>query len=116
MLQRLQREPGSGIARVLTGDALQTTGGFAAASFVVDLKPGFRTGNAVRGAITRPAIGATLSGPPSAAGGIVVNSIDGVVAALRKAQPLSKKRTGVPNANAKIDRRRELGRDHFMAS
>jgi predicted AlkP superfamily pyrophosphatase or phosphodiesterase len=55
VLQRLQREPGSGIARVLTGDALQTTGGFAAASFVVDLKPGFRTGNAVSGAITRPA-------------------------------------------------------------
>jgi hypothetical protein len=64
---------------------------------------------------TRPAIGATLSGPPSAAGGIVVISIDGVEAACRVAQPLSKKRTNIPNANAKIDRR-AFGRDHFMAS
>src|SRR6185369_8206339 len=64
-----------------------------------------------RAPVTRPAIGATVSGPPSAAGGITLNSIDGCVAAWRVAQPLSQNMSEVPNANT--NPKRTFGRDHF---
>ena len=65
-----------------------------------------------RAPVTRPAMGTRLSGPPSAAGGITLNSIDGLVDRWLVVQPLRKASGHVANANAKIHRAREFARDH----
>ena len=54
VLHRLAADADSGIARVVEGAELEAMGGFSSASFVVGLKPGFKTGAALSGAIVRP--------------------------------------------------------------
>jgi predicted AlkP superfamily pyrophosphatase or phosphodiesterase len=58
VLQKLAADAGGGIARVVEGAELEALGGFSTAAFVVGLKPGFRTGGAVTGAVVRPAASA----------------------------------------------------------
>ena len=53
VLRRLADDPANGIARVADGTDLQALGGFPTATFVVGLKPGFKTGSGVSGAIIR---------------------------------------------------------------
>ena len=55
VLQRVAADRDGGIARVLGGADLQGAGGFSTAAFIVDLKPGFKTGGAVTGAVVRRA-------------------------------------------------------------
>jgi len=51
MLDHLSGDPASGIARVLDASQTKARGGFPTAAFVVDLKPGYRTGGASQGAL-----------------------------------------------------------------
>ena len=44
-------EPGNGIDRVLEADVLHRRGGFPTASFLVGLKPGWRTGSSLTGTV-----------------------------------------------------------------
>jgi predicted AlkP superfamily pyrophosphatase or phosphodiesterase len=55
VLQRLSTGTASGIDRVVDGVELSELGGFSTASLVVGLRPGFKTGGAVTGAVIRPA-------------------------------------------------------------
>ena len=51
LLAALAIEPGNGIDRVLEADALHQRGGFPTASFLVGLKPGWRTGSSLTGPV-----------------------------------------------------------------
>ena len=51
LLDALAREPGNGINRILDADALHQRGGFPTASFLVALRPGWRTGAGVTGPV-----------------------------------------------------------------
>lgn len=53
VLKRLALDPANGIDRIAEGAELKTLGGFPAAAFVVGLKPGFKTGGALTGPVTR---------------------------------------------------------------
>lgn len=53
VLKRLALNPANGIERIVEGPELKTTGGFPAAAFVVGLKPGFKTGGGLTGAVAR---------------------------------------------------------------
>jgi predicted AlkP superfamily pyrophosphatase or phosphodiesterase len=55
VLQRVSADRNGGVARVLGGADLQAVGGFSTAAFIVDLKPGFKTGGALTGAVVRRA-------------------------------------------------------------
>lgn len=55
LLRTLAADAANGIARIVEGPELERMGGFPTASFVVDLRPGFRTGGAYTGPVTRPA-------------------------------------------------------------
>jgi predicted AlkP superfamily pyrophosphatase or phosphodiesterase len=55
VLQRLSAGTASGIDRIVDGAELTELGGFSTASLVVGLRPGFKTGGAVTGAVIRPA-------------------------------------------------------------
>jgi hypothetical protein len=55
VLQRLSAGPAGGIERIVDGAGLTALGGFSAASLVVGLRPGFRTGAALAGPVVRPA-------------------------------------------------------------
>ena len=69
-----------------------------------------------RAPVTRPDMGARLSGPPSAAGGTTLNSIAGLLAAWRVVQPVREMWRHVPTTNAKKQRALTFGRDHFNRS
>jgi predicted AlkP superfamily pyrophosphatase or phosphodiesterase len=51
LLAALATEPGNGIDRVLEADGLHQRGGFPTASFLVGLKPGWRTGSSLTGPV-----------------------------------------------------------------
>jgi predicted AlkP superfamily pyrophosphatase or phosphodiesterase len=51
LLDALAREPRNGIDRVLEADPLHRRGGFPTASFLVGLKPGWRTGSSLTGPV-----------------------------------------------------------------
>ena len=51
LLAALAIEPGNGIDRVLEADLLHQRGGFPTASFLVGLKPGWRTGSSLTGPV-----------------------------------------------------------------
>ncbi len=51
LLAALAVEPGNGIDRVLEADVLHQRGGFPTASFLVGLKPGWRTGSSLTGPV-----------------------------------------------------------------
>jgi predicted AlkP superfamily pyrophosphatase or phosphodiesterase len=53
VLERLAADPSSGIDRVAEGPEAAALKGFSGAAFVVGLKPGFRSGGALTGAVTR---------------------------------------------------------------
>jgi len=53
-LRRVADDPANGVARVLEEADLRALGGYSTASFAVDLKPGFRTGNDLAGPLVRP--------------------------------------------------------------
>jgi len=55
VLQGLATDQANGITRVVEGAELQALGGFPDAAFIVGLRPGFKTGGALSGAIARPA-------------------------------------------------------------
>jgi predicted AlkP superfamily pyrophosphatase or phosphodiesterase len=55
VLQRVSTGPTSGIERIVEGAAVADLGGFSTASLVVGLRPGFKTGGALAGAVVRPA-------------------------------------------------------------
>ena len=56
LLQGLAGDPGNGIDRVVDGAGLEALNGFPTASFVIGLRPGFKVGSALTGAIVRPAV------------------------------------------------------------
>jgi hypothetical protein len=49
LLQRLQADPNNGIAQVLDADAMRQRGAFPGAAFLVVMRPGYYTGNAISG-------------------------------------------------------------------
>src|SRR5262249_61655017 len=51
LLDALARESGNGIDRILDAEALHQRGGFPTASFLVALRPGWRTGASVTGPV-----------------------------------------------------------------
>ena len=51
LLATLARDPANGIDRVLEGEELHRKGGYPNASFLVGLKPGWRTGSALSGPV-----------------------------------------------------------------
>jgi predicted AlkP superfamily pyrophosphatase or phosphodiesterase len=51
LLTRLAGDPANGVDRVLDADGLHKRGGYPPASFLVSLKPGWRTGSALEGPI-----------------------------------------------------------------
>ncbi len=51
LLAKLQADPASGIERVLEAEELHKRGGYPTASFFVGLKPGWRTGASLNGAV-----------------------------------------------------------------
>lgn len=53
LLKRLALDPANGIERVIEGEEIKTLGGFPQAAFVVGLKPGFKTGGGLIGAVAR---------------------------------------------------------------
>ena len=53
LLKQLAANPASGIDRVVEGADAAALNGFSGAAFVVGLKPGFRTGGALTGPVTR---------------------------------------------------------------
>ena len=53
LLKELAADPASGIDRVVEGPDAVALNGFSGAAFVVGLKPGFRTGGALTGAVKR---------------------------------------------------------------
>jgi predicted AlkP superfamily pyrophosphatase or phosphodiesterase len=53
VLKRLALDPANGIEQVSEGAELKTMGGFPQAAFVVGLKPGFKTGGGLTGAVAR---------------------------------------------------------------
>jgi predicted AlkP superfamily pyrophosphatase or phosphodiesterase len=53
-LRQLEADPAAPIDRIVEGPALQASGGFPSAALLVGLKPGFRTGAAVSGALVTP--------------------------------------------------------------
>ena len=55
ILAKLAADPGNGIARIVGGEELHSRGGFPDAEFLVALKPGFVTGDSVRGDLVTPA-------------------------------------------------------------
>jgi predicted AlkP superfamily pyrophosphatase or phosphodiesterase len=56
LLKSLAAEPRNGIAQVLDKAALQASGGFPGAEFLVEFAPGFYFGGEVRGDMLRPAV------------------------------------------------------------
>jgi len=52
-LKKLAADSDTGIDRVVEGDEARALGGFPDAAFVVGLKPGFKTGGGVNGAVVR---------------------------------------------------------------
>jgi predicted AlkP superfamily pyrophosphatase or phosphodiesterase len=55
VLRRLSAAAGSGIDRIVDGPAVAELGGLSTASLVVGLRPGFKTGGALAGAVVRTA-------------------------------------------------------------
>jgi hypothetical protein len=53
LLDKLAADADSGIERIIEGSAVSATGGFPDAAFIVALKPGFRTGGSLSGAVVR---------------------------------------------------------------
>lgn len=53
LLQQLAANPANGIDRVVEGADAAALNGFSGAAFVVGMKPGFRTGGALTGSVTR---------------------------------------------------------------
>lgn len=51
LLAKLQADPANGIDRVLEAEELHKMGGYPTASFFVSLKPGWRTGTSLNGAV-----------------------------------------------------------------
>jgi predicted AlkP superfamily pyrophosphatase or phosphodiesterase len=51
LLLRLQSDPNNGIAQVLDADAMRRVGAFPGAAFLVVMRPGYYTGNAISGAL-----------------------------------------------------------------
>jgi predicted AlkP superfamily pyrophosphatase or phosphodiesterase len=54
MLDSLAADPASGIAEILDRDAIRKRGAFPGAAFLVVLKPGYYTGNAITGSLVTP--------------------------------------------------------------
>jgi hypothetical protein len=54
LLSKLQADPHNGIARVLEGDEIRKFGGFPNATFVVEVKPGYKLGRARTGPLVSP--------------------------------------------------------------
>lgn len=55
VIERLARDPASGLFRFYEGEAARQLGGFPEAAFVVGAKPGYSFGGGLDGPITRPA-------------------------------------------------------------
>jgi hypothetical protein len=55
VMQRVGSDSTNGVASIVEGAELAGLGGFPTASLLVGLKPGFKTGSAVSGALVRPA-------------------------------------------------------------
>ncbi len=53
LLGKLAADAESGIERVIEGDAARATGGFPNAAFIVGMKPGYRIGGSLSGAVIR---------------------------------------------------------------
>ena len=54
VVQRVVDDPAAPVAQVMEGDAIRTSGGFPGTVVVVGLKPGFRAGAALSGALVTP--------------------------------------------------------------
>ncbi len=53
MLKRLAADPANGIEKFVEGREASTLGGFSDAAFIVGLKPGYKTGGSLTGAVMR---------------------------------------------------------------
>jgi len=53
LLKRLAADAANGIDRVVEGAEARASGGFPDAAFIVGLKPGFKTGGGLTGAVAR---------------------------------------------------------------
>jgi len=53
LLKKLSTDPANGIDRVLEADDLHARGGYPTASFVVGLKPGWKTGTSLTGTMVQ---------------------------------------------------------------
>lgn len=57
LLQRLQADPNNGISQILDADAMRQRGAFPGAAFLVVMRPGYYTGNAVSGDLVTDMLG-----------------------------------------------------------
>jgi predicted AlkP superfamily pyrophosphatase or phosphodiesterase len=53
VLKKLALEPDAGVDRVVEGDEARSLGGFPAAAFIVGLKPGYKSGGALKGPVSQ---------------------------------------------------------------
>jgi predicted AlkP superfamily pyrophosphatase or phosphodiesterase len=54
VLERLRADPNSGVSKILEGDALEASGGWPDASFILVLRPGYAMGGAWSGPLVTP--------------------------------------------------------------